>query len=111
MLIRKEGKLTYADVTPKGLYFNRRQILGAIGIVGVAAIGGKVVSDLAWPETAAHAGAKLNVTVKSPFSTTEKLNTFDDITHYNNFYEFGTDKGDMRKTFAPLPGRLRSRVK
>ena len=97
MLIRKEGKLTYADVTPKGLYFNRRQILGAIGLVGVAAIGGKVVSDLVWPETAAHAGAKLNVTVKSPFSTTEKLNTFDDITHYNNFYEFGTDKGDPAK--------------
>ena len=31
---------------------------------------------------------------KSPFSTNEKLNTFEDITSYNNFYEFGTDKGD-----------------
>jgi len=32
--------------------------------------------------------------VRSPFSTTEKANSWDDITSYNNFYEFGTDKSD-----------------
>jgi sulfoxide reductase catalytic subunit YedY len=97
MSIHKEGDLTYADVTPRSVYFNRRQILRAMGIVGAAAIGGRVVSHLVSPETVALAGAKLNVTVKSPFSTTEKPNTFDDVTHYNNFYEFGTDKGDPAK--------------
>src|SRR6516225_11339157 len=97
MLIRKKGDLTYADVTPKQVYFNRRQILRGLGVVGAAAIGGKIVSHLASPATAVHAGAKLNVTVKSPFSTAEKPNSFDDITHYNNFYEFGTDKGDPAK--------------
>ena len=97
MLIRKNGDLTYADVTPKQVYFNRRQILRALGVVGAAVIGGKIVSHLASPETTVYAGAKLNVTVKSPFSTTEKPNTFDDITHYNNFYEFGTDKSDPAK--------------
>src|SRR3979490_401684 len=30
----------------------------------------------------------------SPFSTTEKQTAFEDVTHYNNFYEFGTNKGD-----------------
>jgi len=97
MLIRRNSDLTYADVTPKQVYFNRRQILRALGVVGAAAIGGKIVWHLASPETAVHAGAKLNVTVKSPFSTTEKPNTFDDITHYNNFYEFGTDKSAPAK--------------
>jgi sulfoxide reductase catalytic subunit YedY len=97
MLIRKEGELSYADVTLKSAYFNRRQILRAMGIAGAAAIGGKFVSELASPESTAQAGTKLNVTVKSPFSTSEKLNSLDDITHYNNFYEFGTDKSDPAK--------------
>ena len=35
--------------------------------------------------------------IKSPFSTTEKQNTYDDVTHYNNFYEFGVDKSDPSK--------------
>jgi sulfoxide reductase catalytic subunit YedY len=37
------------------------------------------------------------VAVKSPFSTTEKVNKYDDVTHYNNYYEFGTDKSDPAK--------------
>ncbi|HXX99945.1 MAG TPA: protein-methionine-sulfoxide reductase catalytic subunit MsrP [Candidatus Limnocylindrales bacterium] len=90
----KEGELTYADVTPKSVYLNRRQILKAMGIAGTVALGGKAISRLAFPPATANAGTKLNVAVKSPFSTSEKQNTFDDVTHYNNFYEFGTDKSD-----------------
>ena len=92
--MRKLGDLTEADITPKEVYFNRRQILRAMGIAGAAIVGGKVVSRLAFPPAEVRAGTKLNVTVKSPFSTTEKMNSFDDVTHYNNFYEFGTDKSD-----------------
>jgi methionine sulfoxide reductase catalytic subunit len=92
--MRKFGDLTEADITPKEVYFNRRQILRAMGIAGAAIVGGKVVSRLAFPPAEVRAGTKLNVTVKSPFSTTEKTNSFDDVTHYNNFYEFGTDKSD-----------------
>jgi sulfoxide reductase catalytic subunit YedY len=94
MSIWKNGELTYADVTPKSVYLNRRQLLSAMGI-GVA--GGLLVrnfSHLAFPPVKVAAGTKLNVTAKSPFSTSEKQNSFEDVTHYNNFYEFGTDKGD-----------------
>jgi methionine sulfoxide reductase catalytic subunit len=94
MFSRNNGELTYADVTPKSVYLNRRQLLRAMGI-GVA--GGLLVrnfSHLVFPPAKVAAGSKLNVAVKSPFSTTEKQNTFEDVTHYNNFYEFGTDKGD-----------------
>jgi sulfoxide reductase catalytic subunit YedY len=90
----KFGDLTEVDITPKSTYLNRRQLLRAIGIAGATVIGGKVVSRLAFPPAKVKAGTKLNVTVKSPFSTTEKISSFNDVTHYNNFYEFGTDKGD-----------------
>src|SRR5580692_1545872 len=93
----KSGELTQADVTPKSVYFNRRQILRAMGLAGAALAGGKVFSHFAFPPAAVQAGTKLNITLKSPFSTTEKMNTFEDVTHYNNFYEFGTDKSDPSK--------------
>jgi sulfoxide reductase catalytic subunit YedY len=37
---------------------------------------------------------KLNGVIKGPYSTDEKQTPYDDVTHYNNFYEFGTGKGD-----------------
>jgi len=95
--MRKFGDLTEADITPKSVYLNRRQILRAMGIAGAAVLGGEVVSRFAFPLAKVNAGTKLNVTVKSPFSTSEKLSSYNDVTHYNNFYEFGTDKGDPAK--------------
>jgi len=94
MSTRKYGDLTHADVTPKEVYFNRRQILRAMGLAGAALVGGKVVERLAFPPAEVAAGSKLNVAIKSPFSTTEKETSFEDVTHYNNFYEFGTSKTD-----------------
>ncbi len=97
MLIRKSPELTYADVTPKSVYLDRRKFLRAMGIVGVTAVAGKSLLDLALPPQTALATAKLTGLAKSPFSTTEKQNSYEDVTHYNNFYEFGTDKGDPAK--------------
>jgi sulfoxide reductase catalytic subunit YedY len=53
--------------------------------------------ELALPSDIAFAATKLTSLVKSPYSTTEKQNSFEDVTHYNNFYEFGTDKSDPAK--------------
>jgi sulfoxide reductase catalytic subunit YedY len=97
MLIRKAPDLTYADVTPKSVYLNRRKFLRDLGVVGAAAFAGKGLFDLALTPQVAFAGTKFTDLVKSPFSTTEKQNTFEDVTHYNNFYEFGTNKGDPAK--------------
>jgi sulfoxide reductase catalytic subunit YedY len=97
MLIRKTPDLTYADITPKSVYLNRRKFLQAMGIAGAAAAAGKGLFDLAFPSQSAFAATKLTGLAKSPFSTTEKQNTYEDVTHYNNFYEFGTDKGDPAK--------------
>ena len=97
MLIRKTRDLTYADVTPKSVYLDRRKFLQAMGIVGATAITGKSLFDLAVPPQTAFAATQLTGLIKSPFSTTEKQNSLNDVTHYNNFYEFGTEKGDPAK--------------
>src|SRR5260221_1907976 len=68
-----------------------------MGIVGATAAVGKGIFELALPSQPVFAGTKLTGLAKSPFSTTEKESTFNDVTHYNNFYEFGTDKGDPAK--------------
>ena len=58
---------------------------------------GESLKQLAWPSQKVLAGSKLNVAAKSPFSTTEQVTPFNDVTHYNNFYEFGTGKEDPAK--------------
>jgi methionine sulfoxide reductase catalytic subunit len=70
MINRWKSDLRFSDVTPKGLWLNRRQL-----IAGAAAL------------TAFPAGA-------SGFSTDEEPNSLVDITSYNNFYEFGFGKED-----------------
>jgi methionine sulfoxide reductase catalytic subunit len=97
MLIREAAELTYADVTPKAVYLDRRKFLQAMGIVGVTAFAGKRLFELAMPSQTAMAATRFAGLVKSPFSTTEKQNSYEDVTHYNNFYEFGTDKSDPAK--------------
>jgi len=81
MLIRKPADLRYSDVTPKEMYFNRRRFLAT----GSAAI----LGGLTLPEMADAASLKFN---KSSYTVDEKVTSKDDVTHYNNYYEFGTGK-------------------
>jgi sulfoxide reductase catalytic subunit YedY len=84
MIIRKPPEFRYSQITSKELYLNRRKFLGA----GVAAAG------LLAASRSIFAGDKLSGISKSPLSINEKPTPFDAITHYNNFYEFGSDKED-----------------
>lgn len=97
MLIRKAPDLTYADVTPKSVYLNRRKFLKAMGIASATAVAGGGLWEGASRENKVLAATKFTGLAKSAFSTTEKQNTFEEVTHYNNYYEFGTDKGDPAK--------------
>src|SRR5919109_5340986 len=97
MLIRKATDLAYTDVTPKAVYVDRRKFLQAMGVLGATAVSGKRLLELSMPSQTALAAAKFENLIKSPFSTTEKQNSYEDVTHYNNFYEFGTDKSDPAK--------------
>ncbi len=97
MIIKRASDLKYSDVTPKSVYLNRRKFLATAAVGGGALLAGRAVWDLLSPSTRAAAATQLSVALKSPFSTTEPETSYDDVTHYNNFYEFGTDKADPAK--------------
>ena len=92
MLIRKASDLRYSDITPKSVWLNRRSFLTGLPLAFAAS------RDLL---AAPKLGAR-----KSPLSTSEKLNTWDEVTHYNNYYEFGTRKdqpAELAKNFKTTP--------
>lgn len=97
MLIRKAAELSYADVTRKSVYMNRRKFLEAMGVLGATALTARRLLEWARPSETALAATKFSHVIKSPFSTSEKVNSFEDITNYNNFYEFGIGKLDPAK--------------
>jgi len=100
MLIKKSADIRYSEVTPKALYLNRRKFLAG---VPAAFLGAR---ELLSPSQRALAGTKLPDLVKSPLSTSEKENTYNDVTHYNNYYEFGTGKdqpAEYAKNFKTSP--------
>lgn len=109
MLIKKAADLRESDVTPKETYLRRREFLAVAGGTAVAvATNGLGPVFTGTPTAAAQnpAAQKLANLKKSPFSTDEKLNSYKDITTYNNFYEFGLDKADPGKyahTLKPRP--------
>ena len=82
-MARRPGTdLNWSDVTPKAEFLNRRQVIaGAAAALGIGA--GPAMAKIA---------AK-----PSAYSTDAAPNTLKDITSYNNFYEFGWDKGDPVK--------------
>jgi sulfoxide reductase catalytic subunit YedY len=85
MLIGKSDKIKSSEITPETAYLNRRQFMGRSATLGAGAIAGATAGLGA--STAAQAGLQSDDTI-----TPERI-----ITSYNNFYEFGTDKGDPVK--------------
>jgi sulfoxide reductase catalytic subunit YedY len=102
MLIKNKPELTYADVTPKNLYFNRRNFLRGLSIAAAATLVGERFASILSHPGSIQANSKL-ATVKSNYTVDEKVTSENDVTHYNNFYEFGTDKGDPAKNAQNFP--------
>jgi sulfoxide reductase catalytic subunit YedY len=82
-----------SEITPRQVYEGRREFIRLAGlgaIAGAAALGG-----LALPSMAATAPRrKIENYARTPYGADEKVTPYEDITSYNNFYEFGTGKGD-----------------
>ncbi len=109
MLIGKPAVIKSSEITPKTTYLNRRNFLAGAAIAGATAITSVALRDLAElavPSLTANANAKIDGLQKSPFSTTEKQTPYKDVTTYNNFYEFSTEKdgpADLAKNFKTRP--------
>ena len=110
MLIGKPQDIPSSAITSKENYSNRRRFLrdglASVAAAGAAMLGAERVADVFSPAVAAHAEDTKLQTVKSPLSTTgEQLTSLEDITHYNNYYEFGVNKGDPAQNAGALPTR------
>jgi methionine sulfoxide reductase catalytic subunit len=90
MLIRKADDLKWSDVTPESLYLRRREFLASAAVPVLAGAASLVARGRA---AAQDTGQALSAN-KSPLSTTEAATPYEDVTTYNNFYEFGADKSD-----------------
>jgi sulfoxide reductase catalytic subunit YedY len=103
MLIRKGPDIPSSEITDKNLYLNRRQFMAGASAVAAAA----AMSSISPREAAA---STLPPYGKSQFSTSEKQTPLKDITNYNNYYEFGTDKyspAGESKHFRTHPWRVK----
>ena len=88
MLIHKPHDVLPSEITARSLFERRREFLArsGAGLIAGTALWHGLPAD-------ARAAAKLQ-TAPSALSTTEPLTDYKAVTTYNNFYEFGTDKGD-----------------
>jgi methionine sulfoxide reductase catalytic subunit len=98
MLIKSSssGDVRSSEITARDLYLNRRKFLAGAGLSAVAATGFGA-KELFSPSTQAHAAEKIADLQKSPVSTTEKITPMNDVSHYNNYYEFSTEKEEPAK--------------
>ena len=92
MLIRHPVDIPPSEITSPEVYARRRDFIKAAG--GLALGAGLAQRALPAGAQAKPTAIKLFGVKESPLSTTEKRNSRQEITEYNNFYEFGTDKAD-----------------
>ena len=106
MLIKPASGIRSSEVTDQKVYLNRREFIRATTGTAVAAAAGIVSAEALLQARGAAHGRKLENVSKGPFSTDEKPNAWEDITSYNNYYEFGTDKSspaDLARNLKPEP--------
>jgi methionine sulfoxide reductase catalytic subunit len=107
MLIKKPGDIPSSEITPKPAFLSRRKFIAGAAAAGAALAGGFYLREHVDSATTVHAqGMKLSGIVKNPLSTSETPTSFKDITNYNNYYEFSTDKYEpngLAKNFKTRP--------
>ena len=97
MLIKQPEAIKTSEITSRTDYRNRRRFIRDSALSAIA---------LASP---AFSGTKLKDLTTSAYQLDDELTSYDDITSYNNFYEFGVDKSDPKihsKNFKPKPWSL-----
>ena len=106
MLIKKTPDFKPSEITSESNFMNRREFIRSAGLAGAASV---LVPPSAANDVPASAVPLPDIS-PSPLSTDEAPNSFEDITTYNNFYEFGTDKSDPFENsgkFKPKPWEVK----
>ena len=110
MLIKKAEDIRSSEITPKSLYLNRRKFLAGMAAAGATAVAGLGVREIISPSTLASAGNKISGIQKSPLSTNETITPYKDVTNYNNYYEFSTEKdgpAKLAQNFRTRPWKVK----
>jgi sulfoxide reductase catalytic subunit YedY len=105
-----------SEITPESLYLRRREFIknaalflataGGVGGALTALSGGKRPGNAAPPPGEPPPSPPAFFIERSDYSTDEPKTSYEDVTTYNNFYEFGTDKEDPSRnahTLKPRP--------
>lgn len=98
MSLRSVLAVPDSAVTDETVYHARRRLLGAFAGASLLPLAGCAEAEPPPPSNATVTPAQ----AKSGFRTDETPTRYEDITSYNNFYEFGTDKGDPSKAAKTL---------
>ncbi len=91
MPIKNPTDILSSEITPEALYRQRRRFLQGGLALGATLLAGGLFAP------AARAARALEAAKNAAFSTQEAPTPYEDVTSYNNFYEFGTGKGDPAK--------------
>ncbi len=100
MIIRPSTDIVPSEITDKQLYLKRREFLQLGAVTGLAGLAGGLFAS-----NDANALTKLAVAKKASATAEDPLTPLRDVTSYNNFYEFGTDKSDPASYASTLKTR------
>ena len=100
MIIRPSADIVPSEITDKSLYLKRREFLQLSAATGLATLAGGILTP-----REAHALSKLSVAKKAAATAEDPLTPLRDVSGYNNFYEFGTDKADPAAYASTLKTR------
>lgn len=91
MSLRDALRIPSSEITDEAVYRDRRRLLAAMAAAPAISIAGCAEAEPPAPPAGA---AATPAQAASGFRTSEPLTRWEDVTSYNNFYEFGTGKGD-----------------
>jgi sulfoxide reductase catalytic subunit YedY len=111
MLIKRPSDIKSSEITDEKIYSQRRRFLEQSARTGLAALAGVGFASQLFPAGIPDATASVSFdnVQSSPLSTDDKKTPFKDITRYNNFYEFSTDKEEparLAKKFKTSPWKV-----
>jgi len=101
MLITKPPEFRASEITSETNYLNRRRFMRDSAVAAGALLAGSAYGAI----LPANPQANLADIFRSEYSTSEAPNSFEDISTYNNYYEFGTGKADPSRNAQEFEGR------
>lgn len=101
----RQSPLAASEITPRSVYLNRRSLVQCLAVGGSVALWGPLEARATTVAPGKLAALTAKASVVAGAITMEKPTSYADVSSYNNFYEFGTDKAEP----ARLAGSMRTR--